>query len=199
MVGVKRKGKGGASGAESWAMRQRATAEVKAGCRHWAGEYVSIALKMGALHAVPIRASEVVLDPRTYLKCMFGCKDWGKNWTCPSAPGAVKPWEFPMIMKRYRRALLIHCRDKKTSQEISFEIERRAFLDGHYFAFSMSDCALCEGCALPESCRNPRKARPAMQALGIDVYATARKQGLPIETLREEREPQNWYSLVLIE
>lgn len=38
-----------------------------------------------------------------------------------------------------------------------------------------------------------------MQALGIDVYATARRQGLPISVLRDEKEPQNWYSLVLIE
>lgn len=165
----------------------------------WSTSYVRLALEMGALDALPIRASDVVLDPRTYLKCMFGCRDWGRNWTCPSAPGAVKPWDFPGILRRYRRAILIHCPDKKSSQRISFEVERRAFLDGHYFAFSMSDCSLCEGCALPEPCRNPRMARPAMQALGIDVYATARKQGLPIETLKNEGQPQDWYSLVLID
>jgi hypothetical protein len=38
-----------------------------------------------------------------------------------------------------------------------------------------------------------------MQALGIDVYATARRQGLPLSTLKDESEEQNWYSLVLIE
>ena len=63
----------------------------------------------------------------------------------------------------------------------------------------MSDCALCEGCAWPQPCRNPKLARPAMQALGIDVYATAKKRGLPLFPLRKQEEPQNWYSLVLIE
>jgi hypothetical protein len=38
-----------------------------------------------------------------------------------------------------------------------------------------------------------------MQGLGIDVYATARKQELPINTLKNEDEEANWYSLVLIE
>jgi predicted metal-binding protein len=158
-----------------------------------------MAKKMGAAHAVVIEASGIVLDPRTYLKCMYGCKDWGKNWTCPSAPGAVRPWEFGNILKRYKKAVLVHCRDKKQSQRISMSLEREAFLDGHYFAFSMSDCALCKGCAWPAPCRKPREARPSMQALGIDVYATARRHGLPISVLRTPGEPQNWYSLVLIE
>ena len=161
--------------------------------------YTGLALEMGAAHAVAIRASDIVLDPRTYLKCMYGCKDWGHNWTCPSAPGAIKPWDFKNILKRYKSAVLIHCSGKKLSQKISLALEREAFLDGHYFAFSMSDCSLCEHCSHPEPCRVPKQARPAMQALGIDVYATAKKQNLPLLPLRNENEPQNWYSLVLID
>ncbi len=38
-----------------------------------------------------------------------------------------------------------------------------------------------------------------MQALGIDVYATAKRQGLPLFPLKDDSEAQNWYSLVLIE
>jgi predicted metal-binding protein len=163
------------------------------------GPYTALALEMGAAHAVAIRASDIVLDPRTYLKCMYGCKDWGRNWTCPSAPGAIKPWDFKNILRRYKSAILVHCAEKKLSQKISYELERQAFLDGLYFAFSMSDCSLCEQCAHPEPCRVPRQARPAMQALGIDVYATARRQGLPLFPLKDETEPQNWYSLVLME
>ena len=165
----------------------------------WSGKYVRMAKDMGATHAVAIHARDIVLDPRTYLKCMYGCKDWGHNWTCPSAPGAMKPWDFQNILRRYRHAVLIHCGDKKTSQKIAYAIERQAFLDGRYFAFSMSDCALCERCAHPGPCRVPRQARPAMQALGIDVFATARKQKLPLVPLKKLNEPQNWYSLVLLE
>lgn len=162
-------------------------------------KYTVKAKEMGALDALIIKIEDVVTDPRTYLKCMYGCEGWGANWTCPSAPNALRPWEFETILKRYSTAILIHCDDKDISQKISYELEREAFFDGYYFAFSMSDCGLCEECTHPEPCTHPTKARPPMQGLGIDVYATARKQGLPIKTLKSEDETQNWYSLVLIE
>ena len=154
---------------------------------------------MGALDAVLIKSEDIVIDPRTILKCMYGCKGWDHNWTCPSVPGSLRPWEFENILKKYNVGILIHCDNKKISHKISFELESDAFVDGYYFAFSMSDCALCKTCKHPEPCRYPEKARPALQGLGIDVYATARKQGLPIKTLKDEEEEQNWYSLVLIE
>jgi len=37
-----------------------------------------------------------------------------------------------------------------------------------------------------------------MEACGIDVFATARAQGLPIHTLRERNEPHNLYGLLLL-
>jgi len=162
-------------------------------------KYTKKAIDMGALDALVIKASDIVIDPRTYLKCMYGCDTWGHNWTCPSAPGALKPWEFEDIIKRYKFGILIHCDNKKISQKISFQLESDAFVDGYYFAFGMSDCGLCKTCKHPEPCKHPDKARPALQGLGIDVYATVRKQGLPIKTLKNDKEPQNWYSLVLIE
>jgi len=161
--------------------------------------YAKKAIEMGALHAKVIKAEDVVVDPRTYIKCMYGCDTWGKNWTCPSAPGALKPWEFEKILNRYKIAILIHCDKKNLSQKISYELETQAFFDGYYFSFSMSDCALCKTCRYPEECKHPHKARPALQGLGIDVYATVRKQGLPIKTLVNKKEKQNWYSIVFIE
>jgi predicted metal-binding protein len=162
-------------------------------------KYIQKAEKMGAIDAVIINSSDIVIDPRTLLKCMYGCETWGKNWTCPSVPNALRPWEFSDILEHYKTGILIHCDNKRTSQKISYELERDAFVDGYYFAFSMSDCDLCKDCKYPEPCKHPKKARPALQGLGIDVYATVRKQGLPIKTLKSEDEEQNWYSLVLIE
>ena len=48
-------------------------------------------------------------------------------------------------------------------------------------------------------CRHPEMARPAMEAAGIDVFATARAAGLPIEVARSEECPQNYYALLLVE
>ena len=162
-------------------------------------KYIELAGKLRALDALVIEVKDIVIDARTLLKCMYGCSSWNHNLTCPSAPGALKPWEFEPILNRYHKAILIHCDTKALSQKISFELERQAFVDGYYFAFSLSDCCICKECSYPEPCCNQSKARPAMQGVGIDVFATVRKQGLPIKTLAVEEENPNWYSLVLIE
>jgi len=49
---------------------------------------------------------------------------------------------------------------------------------------------------LDEPCRNIRMARPAFHSVGVDVFATAKKLGLPLKALRCEEEEQNWYSAV---
>jgi predicted metal-binding protein len=163
--------------------------------------YIKKALAMGADHAVRFTPEDLSFDPRTLLKCMYGCEDWGKNPTCPSRPGSLRPWEYEPILRRYRWGIIIHAHDKKATQDISFEIERQAYLDGHYFAFSFSDCALCRECAgmSGKDCAFAKKARPAFHSVGIDVFKTARSFGLPIETLRDESQQQNWYAAVFVE
>lgn len=59
-----------------------------------AEKYIKKALALGADHAVFFRTDDIEFDPRTLLKCMFGCNDWGKGHTCPSRPGSLLPWEY---------------------------------------------------------------------------------------------------------
>lgn len=163
--------------------------------------YVKRALELGADHAVAFRIEDIVFDPRTILKCMYGCNDWGKGHTCPSRPGSLKPWEYQKVFEQYRWGIIIHSTDKKISQDVSFEIEREAFFHDYYLAFSLSDCALCKECCGMKGveCAHKQKARPAFHSVGIDVFKTVRKFGLPIVTLKEKGEEQNWYSAVFIE
>lgn len=156
---------------------------------------------MGADHAVAFTIDDIVFDPRTLLKCMFGCADWGKAHTCPSRPGALKPWEYRRILEAYAWGVIVHSTRKEVSQKVSFEIEREAFLDGCPFAFSLSDCALCAECAgfRGAECVNPKMSRPAFHSVGIDVFTTVHRFGLPLETLRDPDQQQNWYSAVFIE
>lgn len=163
--------------------------------------FIDRALSLGAEHAVMFKTADIVFDPRTILKCMFGCSDWGKGNTCPSRPGSLKPWEYQRIFERYAWGIIVHSTEKKLAQDISFEIERQAFLKGYYFAFSLSDCAICRECAghKGEDCTNPKKARPAMQGVGIDVFKTVHRLNLPLETLKDDTQPANWYSAVFIE
>jgi predicted metal-binding protein len=163
--------------------------------------YIDRALELGAADAVPFAIGDIAFEPRTILKCMFGCADWGRGPTCPSRPGSPMPWEYEPILRRYSWGIIVHSDDQKTAQDISYQIERQAFVDGYYLAFSMSDCKACAECAglAGGACANPRKARPAFHSVGIDVFATVRAFGLPIETLASEDEPQNWYAAVWVE
>jgi predicted metal-binding protein len=63
-------------------------------------------------------------------------------------------------------------------------LERDAMRMGYRFAtaFSGGPCALCDECVgVGGHCRHPFMARPSMEAVGIDVIATASNAGLPIK------------------
>lgn len=106
------------------------------------------------------------------------------------------------MFSRYKWGIIIHTHDKRLSQQISFAIESKAFADGYYFAFSLSDCSLCKTCACADcqDCRFPHMARPAFHSVGIDVFKTIKNLNLPLFTLKDaDKEEQNWYSAVFVE
>jgi predicted metal-binding protein len=47
--------------------------------------------------------------------------------------------------------------------------------------------------------RYPDRARPSMEACGIDVFTTARSQSFPLKVLRSRKEKGNYYGLLLLE
>ena len=168
-----------------------------------AQKYVEQALRLGATDAAPFKIEDIRFDSRTLLKCMYGCGDWGRSHTCPSRPGNPTMEQYREMFSRYSWGVIVHCHEKELSQKISYALERQAFADGYYFAFSLSDCACCPaGCAAEEGkpCRFVRQARPAFHSVGIDVFATVHDLGLPLQTLFDpEKEEQNWYSAVFVE
>jgi len=161
-------------------------------------KYINMALSLGADHAVLVTPDDIVFDGRTLLKCMFGCSDWGHGPTCPSRGGFLKPWELEPLLRKYKSVLIIHSTDKKIAQKASYAIEKEAYFDGDVMVFSMSDCAICGSCAgkAGKACVDVKRARPAFHSVGIDVFATVHKLGLPLLSLREEGEEQNWYAAV---
>jgi len=164
-------------------------------------KYVEMALSMGAKNAVKFDISDIVFDPRVVLKCIFGCSDYGRNHTCPYQKSPLSMEQYKEIFGRYSWGVIIGCADKPTSQKISFEIERQCFLDGHHFAFSLSDCGLCKACSKIDGneCRVPLKARPAFHAVGIDVFKTVGQLGLPLYVAQDYNAELNWYSAVFVE
>ena len=161
-------------------------------------KYIELAKSHGAQNVVAITPDEVVFDGRTILKCMFGCNSWGKGCTCPSKPGFLPLDEMERLFRMYKTVLIIHSTEKKAAQNASFAVEVEAYMDGDVMSFSTSDCAICEECAgrSEQPCRNAKKARPSWHSIGVDVFATVNKLGLPLKPLRNEDDEQNWYAAV---
>ncbi len=104
------------------------------------------------------------------------------------------------MLDEYRRAVFFEAPGGKAKQ-IAVALEREIFLAGHYKALGLGEgpCQLCPTCALGEGCRHPEEARPSLEACGIDVFATARKQGFTIEVVRTHSDPKHYFGMVLIE
>ena len=104
------------------------------------------------------------------------------------------------VLDCYRRAVLVHCKRGVDVKGLVVALEREAFLAGHYKAFALGagPCMRCEECDL-ENCRHAGEARPAMEACGIDVFATARGNGFPIEVVTDGECDQNHYGVVLVD
>jgi predicted metal-binding protein len=177
--------------------------------------YVRRAKALGAKDAKIIPAESVKTAAWVRLKCQFGCGGYAGRLTCP--PYSPTPERTAEALACYERGLLVHGDEWTDIQEIVSALEREIFLDGYHKAFGMGSgpCSICASCpagaghpprekavrkgALGSGCRYPERARPSMEACGIDVYATARLNGFPIEVLRSTGCAGNYYGLVLIE
>lgn len=84
--------------------------------------------------------------------------------------------------------------------EILLNLEREAFLQNHYKAFALKAgrCRLCKECNLKQ-CVNPTKARPSLEACGIDVMALANDNGYQAEILQAAVPELKIYGLLLVE
>lgn len=154
---------------------------------------------LGANAAGLIRTDSIVFDPRSFLKCRFGCNRWGKYWTCPPHM-EISYEQFTAAFDRYQTALIIQASSPKKSQEITLEIEKEAMLSNQCtFAFAMVLCVMCDECAYPEPCKFPHLARPSMDAYGIDIGKTVEPLGLKTTFDENGKLLPSWYSMVLLD
>jgi len=156
------------------------------------------ALELGATQAKLIDTQNIVFDPRSYLKCRFGCNRWGKYWTCPPHLD-ISPEMFMEAFEQYKQAIIIKTTDPKIGQEVSVNIEKEAMLThGCSFAFAMALCVQCDECAYPDPCLFPHLARPSMDAYGVDIGKTLEPLGFKVEFDKKGALLPAWYSMVLV-
>jgi predicted metal-binding protein len=157
------------------------------------------AVELGAKDAKIIRPSNVVTAAWVRMKCTYGCGAYASSRNCP--PYSPTPEVTRRVLDEYQTGILIHGDRTTDIRSIVPQLEREAFLAGHYkaFGYACGPCHLCEECDVEGPCRHPHEARPAMEACGIDVFATARAAGFPIEVVTDRDCEQNYYGLVLVE
>ena len=90
---------------------------------------------------------------------------------------------------------------RKKLHEVVCQIESLCLEGGYHFAAGLigGSCPLCEECVGVKSelpCRHPFRARPAMEALGIDVMATVEKTGFHLSF--GQSDSRSWIGLVLV-
>jgi predicted metal-binding protein len=166
--------------------------------------YRKMACERGVDDAVVVETSRVVTAPWVRMKCQFGCSGFGLSLCCP--PRTPTPDEMRKILDSYSHGILLHRQIKKGSKvvgrlsETAVDVEQALFLDGYYKAWTLGTgpCGRCKSCNM-EACVHADRARPSMEACGIDVFATARAYKLPIQVVRERTDERNLYALVLVE
>jgi predicted metal-binding protein len=184
---VKREGKK-KSAADATALPEKAMKDILARLR-----------QQGATIVKRIDVSNIVVDERVRLKCQIPiCDNYGKNLTCPPYVPSVAV--FREALARYTDAILIQITTplpEAMSSSPSAEIyapakklhelvnlaEKWAFEYHFYFATGLIGgcCRLCDECVAVNNghiCRHPFKARPSMEAMGIDVVETVIRSGL---------------------
>lgn len=162
---------------------------------------VQAALEGGADRAALINTAKVVVDERVRLKCRVPlCQAYNYCLVCP--PHTLTVEEFKNILQKYSWALLLQIKTSATAgadivnaeravQNLVSDLETKALMEGNYFTagFGAAQCRLCPECVgvgSGEACRHPFRARPSMEAVGIDIYKTCANAGLPIRPLDKE-------------
>lgn len=156
------------------------------------------AKKLGFQAARVIESGQIAVEPWVRLKCRFGCNRYDTSLNCPpSSPDEDKMKE---ILSGYTHALVVQGAPPPGEfHERLLALERNLFLSGHYeaLAFGAGPCPVCSACPDDGECRFPEKARPSLEACGVDVYETAHRAGLHLEPVTHRLGYVKYVGLVL--
>ncbi len=178
---------------------------------------ISLLKEQGASVVASLKIADIIVDERVRLKCRVPvCNSYNRNLMCP--PFVQSVTEFREALRKYNQAILLQVSaelDETYANAPTEEVflparklhelvnlgEKEAFIAGVRFAagFIGGCCRLCDECVAVQggiSCRFPFKARPSMEAMGIDVMATAEKAGLPVTFPIKNR--VTWTGLILL-
>ncbi len=140
------------------------------------------------------------------------CGQYGANFMCPPYVGDIE--DFKKKLRTYDAGFIVVVKDKVNNpddmeefykpayrlHEIMLELEKEAKKLGFKNSYALigGNCKLCKICNAKlgiKECKYPDKARPSLEAMGIDVIDTCRRIGINIEFRKDE---VTWVGLDLL-
>jgi len=155
--------------------------------------------------------SKVAVAHWVRMKCTYACDGYARKANCP--PNVPSVEECVQFFADYERIAVIHmqvpgCDEAGLTawkQEVDpklLQLERAVFLAGYYKAMVLfpGTCSACPDCAGTRAeCCHPEDSRPTPEALAMDVFATARELGYPLEVLTDRSQMMDRYAFLLVE
>lgn len=188
--------------------------------------YRASIIKLGASDAVIISSDEIIFDERVRAKCMYPkCYHYGTNINCPPYAPALD--FIAKVVANYHYAILFSVKGETESfigteylkfggmknparvlfNQICSEIESRSFYEGYYLsiAFGQGPCKsfwcpdqTCAALQPGSGCRFPLKSRSSMEAVGIDAFRMAAREGWEIYPCGERVDRINLPHILLV-
>lgn len=157
-----------------------------------------------------IDPQKIIVAQWVRLKCLYGCGEYGRGGACP--PNTPSVAECERFFREYSDAVILHFEgvmDKPEdrhawSRKINaklLKLEREVFLAGFERAFLlfMDSCCFCGECTGDrKTCSQPRMARPAPEAMAVDVYSTVRQFGFPIDVRTAYDQKMDRYAFLMV-
>jgi predicted metal-binding protein len=152
----------------------------------------------------------IVVAQWVRMKCMFGCVEYGHGGACP--PNTLSVAECERFFGEYSDGIILHFEGKMDKPEDRHvwsskinaklvELERAVFLAGFERAFLlfMDSCCFCRECSGERTiCEKPRMARPAPEAMAVDVYSTVRKFGFEINVRTDYDQKMDRFAFLMV-
>jgi predicted metal-binding protein len=157
-----------------------------------------------------IDPKKIIVSQWVRLKCQFGCGEYGHSGACP--PNTPPVAECERFFQEYSDAIIMHFEGTMDQPEDRHawsrkinaklvKLEREVFLAGFERAFLlfMDSCCFCKECSGErQTCKEPRMARPAPEAMAVDVYSTVRQFGFPINVRTDYDQKMDRYAFLMV-
>jgi predicted metal-binding protein len=158
-----------------------------------------------------IDPKKIIVAQWVRMKCMFGCAEYGRSGACP--PNTPDVAECERFFREYTDAVILHFEGRMEKPEDRHawsrkinaklvKLEREIFLAGYErtFLLFMDSCCFCKECSgSRETCKEPQMARPAPEAMAVDVYSTVRQFNFPIDVRTAYDQKMDRYAFLMLQ